>query len=276
MKKLFPISVLLVAAGLLFPLRAQGMSGRAQSPAPITTCMLPSAVADHLCVIMVNEGGFNQIAAQIWAITTVGAGVVSAATEAEINAIRNQQNVDEAKEAADVAMLQTSIQSAFQAALAKDANSLETCQTGETCSFTIAASDISGQFKADLINGPSQPSADATFTRKAGYLQPGEELYYTQYVPLAGLYTFSAAVASVATTSCPATQTGSFHLEIAGKRAFPVDGSSVPVPRTATWSSYQTLMPGQVQLPGGVVKFAFVNDSAVPSCFDLLWLGFAK
>jgi hypothetical protein len=261
MKKILPICVLLVAVSL-----------NAQTP---TTCGLADAKSDTFCVSVVAMGYTVPVAQRITGDLQVG-GAASLLEAGTISSIWAQFAADEAKEGTDVAALQTSIQSAFQAALAKDANSLETCPTGQTCSFTIPASDISGQFKADLTNGPTQPSADPTFTRKAGWMQPGEELYYTQYVPLAGLYTLSAAVASVATTSCPATQAGSFHINVAGKRAFPADGSSVPVPRTATWSSYQTLMPGQVQLPGGIVKFAFVNDSAAPSCFDLLWLGFAK
>ncbi len=185
------------------------------------------------------------------------------------------------KEAADFAALKTQQdldRTAFAAGLARDATSLQSCPSGQNCSFTISACDISGVFGADpnILHGPTQPSADPTFTCKAGWMQPGERLYYTQYSPLAGLYTISASVASVPVPSCPAGTTGiGFHLEIAGVR-FPADGSSIPVPRTASWSSYQTLVLGQIQLSGGITKFAFVNDSPAPSCFDLLWLGATK
>src|SRR6266478_819039 len=102
--------------------------------------------------------------------------------ETEIGKLKAQQDLD---------------RSAFAASLARDANSLQSCPTGQTCSFTLPACDISGVWKADLNNGPTQPSADPTFTCKAGWMQPGERLYYTQYVPLAGFYTVSASTASV-------------------------------------------------------------------------------
>ena len=191
----------------------------------------------------------------------------------ELNNIIAAVNASAQKEVTDVAALQQGIQAALVTALAKDATSLPVCPTSQVCSFTIPACDISGVFGADPIHGPTQPSIVGC---KAGWMMAGERLYYAQYVPLAGLYTFSVSVASVATSSCPDPQKGNFHLEIAGVPIFPADGSSVPVPRTATWSSYQTLVLGQVQLTGGVTKFAFVNDSTMPSCFDLLWLGFSK
>jgi hypothetical protein len=238
---------------------------QAQTPAP-----------DPLSQALINAGIDSSIAPSL-ATTIEGTAANAKLGVAAVKVIQNQLQVDEQKEANDVAGLNAGISSAFAAALAKDATSLQSCPTGQACSFTIPACDLSGVFKADPNNGPTQPSADPTFGCKAGWLQPGEKLYYTQYVPLAGLYTLSVSAASVATTSCPDSgQTGRFHLEIAGKPVFPVDGSSVSVPRTASWSSYQTLALGQVQLSGGVTKFAFVNDSTVPSCFDLLWLGFAK
>ena len=244
-----------------------------QAPPPITTCNLADPTADAICVLAVNQWGYTQSAAQLYATAGQGVGVAASIQAAIINALRNQQNQDEQKEAADKAELQTSIANALAAALAKDATSLQVCPTGQVCSFTIPACDISGVFGADPIHGPTQPSIVGC---KAGWMMPGEKLYYTQYVPLAGLYTFSVSVASVATSSCPDPQKGNFHLEIAGVPIFPADGSSVPVPRTATWSSYQTLVLGQVQLTGGVIKFAFVNDSTVPSCFDLSQLTFSK
>jgi hypothetical protein len=251
-----------------------------QTPAPITTCGLPGPdpTADQICVLLVNNWGYSIPAASAAVSGLQGLGAVSAMQAALIKAIQNQQAIDEQKEAADaqkeqadVNALQVAIQAAVAAALAKDATSLPSCPTGQPCSFTLSACDITGQLNADPINGPTQMYVGNC---KAGYIQMRERLFYAPYVPLAGLYTLSAAVASVATAACPDPQVAKFHLEIAGRPVFPTDGSSIIVPRTATWSSYQTLTPGQVLLPGGVVKLAFVNDSTAPNCFDLLSLGF--
>jgi hypothetical protein len=275
--------VLSIVLGI-FPLQAQSVAftwnAVPQTPAPITTCGLPGPdpTADQICVLLVNNWGYTQSAATAAVSGLQGLGAVSTLQAALIKAIQNQQTLDEQKEAADaqkeqadVNALQIAIQAAVAAALAKDATSLPSCPTSQPCSFTLSACDITGQLNADPINGPTQMYVGNC---KAGYIQKQERLFYAPYVPLAGLYTLSASVASMATTSCPDPQVGKFHLEIAGKPVFPTDGSSIIVPRTATWSSYQTLTPGQVLLPGGVVKLAFVNDSTAPNCFDLLSLGF--
>jgi hypothetical protein len=130
--------------------------------------------------------------------------------------------------------------------------------------FMVGACDISGQWGADPVNGPTQLSPDPVYGCKAGFLLPGERLYYDTYVPAAGSYIFTAGVNSVSAT-------GAFHLEIAGKSILVKTG----VPNTNGWTVFPSAIvsPGAVTLPGGIVKIVFVVDAGG---FDLHWLGFAK
>jgi hypothetical protein len=149
----------------------------------------------------------------------------------------------------------------FATALQRDATALPSSLG--TIALIIPACDLSGVWNADPVNGPTQFSPDPAYGCKAGYLQPSERLYFTKYVPLAGMYNFSLAYASVLSG-------GTFHLEIAGKKVSPV---WAPLGTTGAWSTYQTVQPGQVQLPGGIVTVCVVVDTGG---FDLLWLGFTK
>lgn len=235
------LSVLFVAA-LLFPLQAQ-------TPAdPLTQALITAgidpAVAPHAAAVI--QGGILN----------------GNLLKTRMDMLANQQTVDEQKEAADVAALQTGVANALAVAMAKDTTALPP-STG-TIAINLPACSMASAWNANPTQGPMQTSPDPSYGCKAGYLQPGEKLFYTTYIPVAGLYNFSASVASQNTT-------GIFHLEIAGKSIFP----RVAVPSTGSWSTYQTLTPGQVQLPGGIVTIVFVNDGAV-NAFDLLWLGFTK
>jgi hypothetical protein len=130
--------------------------------------------------------------------------------------------------------------------------------------FTIPACDMSGAWGpfGSPAAGFIQPSSDPTYQCKAGWTATGQHLLYTKNVSVAGVYNFSASVASVSVG-------GAFHLEIAGKKI----SSPVVVPNTGAWSTYQVLTPGTVTLPSGIVTIAVVVDA--PG-FDLLWLGFSK
>jgi carbohydrate binding protein with CBM6 domain len=179
MRKLFPISVLLVAAGL-----------NAQTP---PTCGLASAFDDNLCVGFVSRGFSVTVAQMLTGMANVG-GAASKLEDGTIQSIWAQQALDETKEAIDIATLATKIAAVLPTAVP----------------IIIPACAISGVEGQDLVHGSRQDSSDPTYKCKAGWIKAGEHLIYTVYIPAPGAYTFTAGVASV-------PGTGAFHLEITGQ-----------------------------------------------------------
>lgn len=127
--------------------------------------------------------------------------------------------------------------------------------------FQIPACSFSG------IAGNSsmivEPSLDADGGCDVGFLNIGERLIYTVYIPIAGNYALTTRVASVVAT-------GAFHAEINGQNV----SGTVTVPNTAAWQTWATVAGTKtLPLPAGLVTLSFVVDA---NFFNVHWIGLAK
>lgn len=130
--------------------------------------------------------------------------------------------------------------------------------------FPIPACRFSGIY--GNIAQVTEPSRDTDGGCSVGWIQPGEHLLYTFYVPVAGNYAVSARVASPLAT-------GAFHMEMDGMSVTP----SVSVPNTAGWYVWQTVAVQPFMLPAGIVTVSVVVETgAQNNLFNLHWMNFAK
>lgn len=130
--------------------------------------------------------------------------------------------------------------------------------------FQIPACRFSGIY--GNIAQVTEPSRATDGGCDVGWLQPGERLIYTFYVPQAGNYAVTASVASPLTT-------GAFHFEVDGLAVTP----SVSVPNTGGWYVWKPIPVQPFFLPAGIVTVVVVVESAAQNnLFNLHWMNYAK
>ncbi len=98
-----------------------------------------------------------------------------------------------------------------------------------------------------------EPTGDAGGGYNVGYMQPGEWLEYTFYVPTAGSYVITPRVASQVSG-------GAFHVELDGAAV----GGPTAFPNTGAWQSYQDVPLAPVSLAAGSHILRFAIDAAGP------------
>lgn len=126
--------------------------------------------------------------------------------------------------------------------------------------FTIPACSY-----ASVIGGITtikEPSFDPSSPCDVGWIQAGEQIIYTFYVPTAWNYRIITKVASMADPAIP----GKFHFEINGQRLCPSSAPTCPsyvVPVTGSWQTPwgQVATPLPLPLPAGIVTFTVVSDA---------------
>lgn len=130
--------------------------------------------------------------------------------------------------------------------------------------FQIPACRFSGIY--GNIAQVTEPSRDTDGGCSVGWIQPGEHVLYTFYVPIAGNYAVNARIASPLTS-------GSFHLEMDGLAVTP----SLSIPNTAGWYVWKPLTIPPIALPAGIVTLVVVVETgAQANLFNLHWMTFTK
>jgi hypothetical protein len=109
-----------------------------------------------------------------------------------------------------------------------------------------------GAFRATDVDVEITTDAGGGFN--VGWVDPGEWLAYTVYVPTDGSYAIDVRVASTAAG-------GSFHLDVGGSDRT----GQIRVPDTGGWQAWTTLPVGNVWLNAGVQVFRLVIDRAAAS-----------
>ena len=121
---------------------------------------------------------------------------------------------------------------------------------GEGVAYHDTTSDhLGGGYRSDAVDVQSAGSNGFN----VGFTRAGEWLKYTISAPQTGSYVFTARAAS-------AGQGGRFHVEIDGNN---VTGS-MSVPDTATWTAWNTLTSGVINVPAGTHVMRVVLDSDSP------------
>jgi N-acetylneuraminic acid mutarotase len=121
---------------------------------------------------------------------------------------------------------------------------------GEGVAFHDSTPDhLGGGYRSDAVD--VQPGGSNAFN--VGFTRAGEWLKYTLKTPQAGPCIFTARVAS-------AGAGGQFHVEIDGNNLT----GSLAVPDTASWTAWNTVTSGTINVPAGTHVMRIVMESDSP------------